>query len=75
MDTSEIFSYNIHTKSRRITFPLITNETRFQTSGHKESISKAVWVVHYLSRVIYLFICVDVCICVYVGDDINVVSV
>lgn len=52
MDTSEISSYNIQTNSR-ITFPLITNETRFQTSGHKESISKYPPKLHFLKTALY----------------------
>lgn len=53
MDTSEISSYNIRTNSR-ITFPLITNETRrLQTSGHKESISKYPLKLHFLNTALY----------------------
>lgn len=53
MDTSEVFSYNIQTNSR-ITFPLITNETRrFHTSGHKESISIYPPKPHFLNTALY----------------------
>lgn len=36
-----------------ITFPLITNETRFQKSGHKESISKYPLKLHFLNTELY----------------------